>query len=230
MDDNKKNIVTIDGPSGSGKSTISKLVADRLGYTFLDTGAMYRAVGYKAKQEGVDLEDSESLSRILDTMELTLLPGKGDTKVILDKKDVSNDIRTAEMGLVASKVSALAVVRQKLTQLQQQMGERGQIVAEGRDTGTVVFPDAQFKFYLDAAPEERARRRYLQLLEKGMEADQQEILSQILKRDQDDSSRALAPLKAADDATIIDSSSLSIEDVVNCILEKISASLANSSK
>ena len=230
MADNKKNIVTIDGPSGSGKSTVSRIVADRLGYTFLDTGAMYRAVGFKARFEGVDLEDSEALARLLETIDLSLLPGNGDTKVILDQKDISRAIRTAEMGLVASKVSAQAVVRQKLTVMQQQIGERGQIVAEGRDTGTVVFPGARFKFYLDAAPEERARRRYLQLLEKGQEADQQEILSQILKRDKDDSSRALAPLKAADDAIIIDSSSLSIDEVVTFILEKISASLANSSK
>lgn len=230
MADNKKNIVTIDGPSGSGKSTVSRIVADRLGYTFLDTGAMYRAVGFKALLEGVDLDDSDALARLLETMDLSLLPGNGDTKVILDQKDISKAIRTAEMGLVASKVSAQAVVRQKLTVMQQQIGERGQIVAEGRDTGTVVFPGARFKFYLDAAPEERARRRYLQLLEKGQEADQQEILSQIIKRDQDDSSRALAPLKAAYDAIIIDSSALSIDEVVTFILEKISASLANSSK
>jgi cytidylate kinase len=230
MAENKKNIVTVDGPSGSGKSTVSRIVADRLGYTFLDTGAMYRAVGFKARLEGVDLDDSDALARLLEAMELSLLPGNGDTKVILDQKDISKAIRTAEMGLVASKVSAQAVVRQKLTVMQQRIGEREQVVAEGRDTGTVVFPGARFKFYLDADPEERARRRYLQLLEKGQEADQQEILSQIIKRDQDDSSRALAPLKAADDAIIIDSSSLSIDEVVTFILEKISASLANSSK
>jgi cytidylate kinase len=230
MAEKKKNIVTVDGPSGSGKSTVSRIVADRLGYTFLDTGAMYRAVGFKARLEGVGLDDSDALARLLETMELSLLPGNGDTKVILDQKDISKAIRTAEMGLVASKVSAQAVVRQKLTVMQQRIGEREQVVAEGRDTGTVVFPGARFKFYLDADPEERARRRYLQLLEKGQEADQQEILSQIIKRDQDDSSRALAPLKAADDAIIIDSSSLSIDEVVTFILEKISASLANSSK
>jgi len=230
MTHNKKNIVTIDGPSGSGKSTISRIIANRLGYTFLDTGAMYRAVGYKAKEDGVDLDDADSLGRLLDSMELTLLPGNGDTKVLLDKKDISKAIRTAEMGMVASKVSAQPVVRQKLTSMQQQIGVRGDIVAEGRDTGTVVFPDARFKFYLDATPEERARRRYLQLLEKGMEANQQDILAQIRKRDQNDSSRSLAPLKAAEDATIIDSSKLSIDEVVAFILEKISASLANSSK
>lgn len=230
MAENKKDIVTIDGPSGSGKSTISRIVASRLGYTYLDTGAMYRAVGYKAKQEGVDLEDGETLSSILDTLDLTLLPGNGDTRVLLGKKDISSAIRTAEMGLVASKVSAQPIVRQKLTRMQQKIGEQGKIVAEGRDTGTVVFPDARYKFYLDASPEERARRRFLQLLEKGEQADEQDILAQIIKRDTNDSSRALAPLKAADDAVIIDSSILTIDEVVSFILEKISASLANSSK
>jgi CMP/dCMP kinase len=227
---NKKDIVTIDGPSGSGKSTISRLVASRLDYTFLDTGAMYRAVGYKARQEGVDLEDGEALSGILDTLDLTLLPGNGDTRVLLGKTDISSAIRTAEMGLVASKVSAQPIVRQKLTGMQQKIGEQGKIVAEGRDTGTVVFPDASYKFYLDASPEERARRRSLQLLEKGEKADEQDILAQIIKRDANDSSRTLAPLKAADDAIIIDSSKLTIDEVVSFILEKISASLANSSK
>ncbi|MBC8318202.1 MAG: (d)CMP kinase [Desulfobulbaceae bacterium] len=230
MAENQKDIVTIDGPSGSGKSTICRIVASRLNYTYLDTGAMYRAVGYKARQQNIDLEDGPSLGLLLDSLDLTLLPGDGDTRVLLDKKDISAAIRTAEMGLVASKVSAQPVVRQKLTQMQQKMGEKGRIVAEGRDTGTVVFPGARYKFYLDASPEERARRRYLQLLEKGEKADQQDILAQILKRDANDSSRSLAPLKAADDAVIIDSSQLSIDDVVHFILEKVSASLANSTK
>ena len=230
MAENKKDIVTIDGPSGSGKSTVSRTVASRLDYIYLDTGAMYRAVGYKARQEGVDLEDGEALSRILDTLDLTLLPGNGDARVLVGKNDISSAIRTAEMGLVASKVSAQPVVRRKLTEMQQKIGEQGKIVAEGRDTGTVVFPDARYKFYLDASPEERARRRYLQLLEKGEKADEQDILAQITKRDANDSSRALAPLKAADDAVIIDSSKLTIDEVVCFILEKISASLANSSK
>jgi len=230
MVENKKDIVTIDGPSGSGKSTISRTVASRLNFTYLDTGAMYRAVGYRARQDGVDLEDGDALSCILDTLDLTLLPGNGDTRVLLGKNDISSAIRTAEMGLVASKVSAQPVVRRKLTEMQQKIGEQGKIVAEGRDTGTVVFPDARYKFYLDATPEERARRRYLQLLEKGEKADEQDILAQIIKRDANDSSRALAPLKAADDAVIIDSSKLTIDEVVCFILEKISASLANSSK
>ena len=228
MAEPQKDIITIDGPSGSGKSTISRMVASRLGYTYLDTGAMYRAVGYKARQENVALDDGEGLGRILDSLDLTLLPGNGDTRVLLGKEDISTAIRTAEMGLVASKVSAQPIVRQKLTLMQQKIGEQGKIVAEGRDTGTVVFPGARYKFYLDASPEERARRRYLQLLEKGEPADEKDILSQILKRDSNDSSRSLAPLKSADDAVIIDSSKLTIEQVISFILEKVSPPLANS--
>ena len=216
-----QDIITIDGPSGCGKSTISRLIAARLGYTYLDTGAMYRAVGYKAIQTGISLEDEPALGELLDRMDLRLAPGDGDTRVILDGDDVSLAIRTAEMGLVASKVSALPVVRQRLTEMQRRLAERGRVVAEGRDTGTVVFPAAGHKFFLDAAPQERARRRSLQLREKGMAADEEQILAQILKRDADDSSRSLAPLKAADDAVIIDTSALSIEEVVSRMLEKV---------
>ena len=220
----KKNIVTIDGPSGSGKSTISRLIAEKLNYTYLDTGAMYRAVGYKAVQLGVDLEDDSGLSQLLETLDLQLAPGTGDTRVFLDGQDISEAIRTAEMGLVASKVSAQSVVRQKLTRMQQKMGENGEVVVEGRDTGTVVFPSAMYKFYLDAAPAERARRRCEQLREKGQQVNEDEILSQIVKRDHDDAARALAPLQAAADAIIIDSSSLTIDEVVSLMLEKVEKS------
>jgi CMP/dCMP kinase len=223
----ENDIITIDGPSGSGKSTISRLVAARLGYTFLDTGAMYRAVGYKAKRLGIALEDGEALTRLLEDIDLVLAPGDGDTKVILDHEDISLQIRTAEMGLVASKVSAQPVVRRKLTEMQRRMGSKGGVVAEGRDTGTVVFPAALHKFFLDAAPAERARRRCQQLREKGQQADEQEILAQIIKRDKDDSDRALAPLKAAADAVIIDTSLLTIDEVVSLMLRHIAKTREN---
>jgi cytidylate kinase len=221
------DIITIDGPSGSGKSTISRLVAAKLGYTYLDTGAMYRAVGYKAKRLGVSLEDGEALARLLEDIDLELAPGDGDTRVILDQEDISLAIRTAEMGLVASRVSAQPVVRKKLTGMQRRLGSRGGVVAEGRDTGTVVFPAARHKFFLDAAPAERARRRSQQLREKGQQADEREILAQIIKRDRDDSARALAPLKAAPDAVIIDTSTLTIDDVVSLMLRHIAATREN---
>ena len=216
-----KEIITIDGPSGSGKSTISRLVAAKLGYTYLDTGAMYRAVGYKARKLGIALDSGEGLEQILADIDLVLAPGNGDTRVILDQEDISDAIRTAEMGSVASKVSAQAVVRKKLTQMQREMGERGEVVVEGRDTGTVVFPGARYKFFLDAQPEERARRRCLQLHEKGQQADEAAILAQLVQRDQADASRSLAPLQAAADATIIDSSTMIIDDVVSFMLNRV---------
>jgi cytidylate kinase len=215
------DIITIDGPSGSGKSTISRLVAARLGFTYLDTGAMYRAVGFKAGKLGIDLSDGASLAGMLENIDLVLAPGDGDTRVILDQEDISLAIRTAEMGLVASKVSAQPVVRAKLTEMQRRMGQQGRVVVEGRDTGTVVFPAARHKFFLDAKPEERARRRCLQLREKGLQADEQEILAQIIKRDQDDSGRSLAPLRPAADAVIVDTSHMNIDEVVSFMLEKV---------
>ncbi|MDH3392550.1 MAG: (d)CMP kinase [Desulfobulbaceae bacterium] len=219
-----KKIITIDGPSGGGKSTVSQMLATRLNYTYLDTGAMYRAVGIKIVRSGIDENNDEALNRLLTDIDLRLTTDASGTKVYIDGDDVSEAIRTAEMGMVASRVSAIPAVRRTLTALQQEMGRQGAIVAEGRDMGTVVFPDAPHKFYLDASPEERARRRHLQLQEKGETSDYQELLQQIIKRDRDDSSRALAPLKPADDAIIIDSSTMDAEAVVRFMLERINIS------
>jgi len=220
----QKKIITIDGPSGGGKSTVSQMLATSLGYTYLDTGAMYRAVGIKIVRSGIDENNQEELKRLLAAIDLRLTTDATGTKVYIDGDDVSEAIRTAEMGMVASRVSAIPAVRSTLTALQQKMGQQGAIVAEGRDMGTVVFPNAPHKFYLDATAEERARRRHLQLQEKGETSDYQELLQQIIKRDHDDSSRALAPLKPADDAIIIDSSTMDAEAVVRFMLERINAS------
>ncbi len=196
------------------------MLAHKLGFTYLDTGAMYRAAGLKAKRAGVDLEDTEALAKLLEDIEIHLVPqNNDDVRVILDGEDVSAAIRTAEMGMVASKVSANKAVRSKLTKLQQDMGRRGSIVADGRDMGTVVFPGADFKFFLDASPEERARRRCEQLKQRGEKAEYQEILEQIIKRDQDDSSRALAPLKPAEDAIIVDSSKMNPDEVLSFMVQ-----------
>ncbi len=207
-------MITIDGPSGSGKSTLSRLLAKRLGFSYLDTGAMYRAVGYKITPGAGGRAGRRGLAALLDHLDLQLLPGKDDTRVLLDGQDISQAIRTAEMGLVASRISAIAAVRRVLTELQRRIGRKGNFVAEGRDMGTVVFPDAPCKFFLDASPEERARRRTAQLVEKGEPADRQSILAQIKKRDHDDSSRDLAPLQAAADAVRIDSTDMTIEEVL----------------
>jgi cytidylate kinase len=220
----KDLIVTIDGPSGAGKSTISQMVAAKLGYAYLDTGAMYRAVGLKIERTATDCDDQSALATLLAGIDLELRPENGETRVILDGEDVSEAIRTPEMSMVASRVSAIPAVREKLTALQRQIGGRGRIVAEGRDMGTVVFPDAAWKFFLDATPEERTRRRVLQLKEKGQDVDEAETLALIIKRDHDDSSRALAPLKPAEDGVIIDSSKMTIDQVVSYMFEHVEAS------
>lgn len=216
-----QNIIAIDGPSGSGKSTISRLLAKRLGLTFLDTGAMYRAVGLAAHRQKVDLTDQDVVERLMEGIDLQLLPGIIESQVIMNGEDISDTIRTAEMGMMASKVSALGTVRHKLTALQQKIGTNQAVVAEGRDMGTVVFPQAKHKFFLSASAEERARRRTAQLQQKGLAANHDEILEQIKKRDHDDSVRSLAPLKAADDAVIIDSSTMTIDEVVQFMMDTI---------
>lgn len=221
MQDNMDTIITIDGTSGGGKSTVSRMLAAELGYTYLDTGAMYRAVGLQAKEQGVDPADDEQMAALLADLDLRLEPGDGDTRVLLAGNDVSEAIRTAEMGMVASAVSARPLVRQKLTELQQEMGAQGRLVAEGRDMGTVVFPRARHKFFLDASAEVRARRRLDQLHEKGLAADYDEILAQIRKRDHDDASRTLAPLQQADDAVYVDSSEMNARQVLTFILDRL---------
>ena len=220
-----KGIVTIDGPSGAGKSTISRGLAAKLHFTYLDTGAMYRAVGLALERQGIDLADTDALKKCLAGIELTLAPnGDDDVRVLLNGEDVSQAIRTPEMGMGASRGSALPLVREKLTALQRQLGEKGSIVAEGRDMGTVVFPKAACKFFLNASAEERARRRQKQLAEKGQSVDYQEILDQISKRDYDDSRRALAPLKPAADAVMVDSSRMDIEAVIAFMVDRIAKS------
>lgn len=221
-------IVTIDGPSGGGKSTVSRALAAKLHFTYLDTGAMYRAVAYQCREKGVDPTNSEQLAALLQTTKIELLPpaaGEDDVRVLVDGKEVGALLRTQEMGLLASQVSALPLVRKTLTRLQQKIGESGQIVAEGRDTGTVVFPQAAWKFFLDASPEIRAHRRAEQLRGKGEAVDEQQLLAQIVKRDKDDRERTIAPLKAAPDALTIDSTGLPVEEVVRLMHEKILASL-----
>ena len=218
------SIVTIDGPSGVGKSTVSRRVATELGFTYLDTGAMYRAVALGCVQQGIDIGDETAVASLLDSLEIRLVPpgpGEDDVRVLLNGRDISAAIRTPEMGMQASRVSAQPRVRTVLTGMQQEMGRAGNLVAEGRDTGTVVFPNAAWKFYLDAAPEERARRRIAQLRQKGVEVDEQELLAQIIKRDKDDRERTIAPLARAADAVLIDSSDMDVDEVIARMLAVI---------
>ncbi|KGO33553.1 MAG: (d)CMP kinase [Desulfoprunum sp.] len=217
-------VIAIDGPSGVGKSTISRKIARALGFTYLDTGAMYRAVGLFLQWNRIDLCDDQAMRTSLAKIQIQLLPGKNeddDTGVLLNGEDVSGAIRTPEMAMIASKVSANPLVREKLTALQRELGNSGGVVAEGRDTGTVVFPRARFKFFLDARPEERARRRVRQLRMRGETADEQEILEMTLLRDKNDRERAIAPLRQAEDARIIDTTSRSIDEVARLVLEVV---------
>ena len=217
--------IAVDGYSSCGKSTLAKQLAEKLAYVYIDSGAMYRAVGLQLKNKAVDLEDDAAVRECLETTTLQLLPADSatdDVGVLLDGNDVSQEIRTPKMAMVASAASALPAVREKLTQMQQLIGKEGRIVAEGRDTGTIVFPDAAWKFYLDAASEVRMRRRADQLYAQGKEVDEGELLAMIIKRDHDDQNRTIAPLCKAVDACTIDTGILSIDGVVEAMLLEIS--------
>ncbi len=219
-----RDVITIDGPSGVGKSTVSRRVAQTLGYTYLDTGAMYRAVGLFLFENKVELSDDQAVCAALESIHIELLPCTGehdDTGVLLNGLDVSTAIRTPAMAMIASQVSALPSVRAKLTALQQEIGATGKVVAEGRDTGTVVFPRAGHKFFLDARPEERARRRILQLRARGETVDEQAILTMTVERDTNDRERAIAPLRQADDALAIDTTCKNLDEVTAEVLNAL---------
>ena len=216
------SIITIDGPSGVGKSSVSREVAAALGYSYLDTGAMYRAVAVFAHDMGASDTDSEAVARILPDLRLTLQPGQdGATRVLVNGQDVTDRLRSPEMSLASSRVSALAPVRAELVAMQRRIGAAGRIVAEGRDMGTVVFPDAPHKFFLDAKAEIRAHRRALQLQAMGQRVDEAEILRQSIQRDRQDSERQLGKLQPAATAVIIDTSDKSKAEVVRLILDRV---------
>jgi cytidylate kinase len=220
----RQNVVTIDGPSGVGKSTISRRVAAALGFTYLDTGAMYRAVGLYLEQNEIDIADQLAVESALELIRIELFPGEGsdgETGVLLNGEDVSREIRSPEMAMVASRVSAIPVIRERLTRLQQDIGKGGRVVAEGRDTGTVVFPAAMHKFFLDARPEERARRRVLQLRAKGEKTEEEQILAMTLERDKNDRERPIAPLRQAADAVMIDTTDKDLDEVTRLVLAAV---------
>ena len=209
--------IAIDGPAGSGKSTIAKIVAGKLGIDYIDTGAMYRAFACKIRDAGIDMYDEKALGQLLAETDIDF--SKGAT--LLDGRDVSGIIRTPEVSMLASKCSAIAAVRTKLVALQQKMGESKSVIMDGRDIGTVVFPKAELKFFLVASPEERANRRLKELLEKGEKVTFEEVLADINTRDHNDTTRAVTPLRKADDALEIDTTELNIEQVTEKILEEV---------
>jgi cytidylate kinase len=218
----KKFIITIDGPAGAGKSTVSKTLAKKLNYIYLDTGALYRALAHKTLKLKISLDDVSAIANLCSSTTVLLKNIDGQMKVSVDGEDVEEKIRTEEVGLAASKISTFAVVRERLLNLQREAGVQGGIVAEGRDMGSVVFPHADYKFYLDAKLEERIKRRYEELLDKGASIEYKTIQKDMFARDKQDKQREIAPLKAPDTAIIIDSDNLSAAEVVNKIIFYIS--------
>jgi cytidylate kinase len=218
----KKHVITIDGPAGAGKSTVSKTLARKLNYIYLDTGALYRALAYKTLKLKISLDEVSALANLCSNTAVVLKNIDGQMKVYVDGEDVEEKIRTEEVGLAASKISTFAVVRERLLDLQREAGAEGGIVAEGRDMGSVVFPHADYKFYLDAELEERIKRRHKELLEKGASIEYKSIQKDMFTRDKQDKQREIAPLKASDDAIIIDSDNLSVAEVVEKIIFYIS--------
>ena len=207
--------IAIDGPSGAGKSTIAKAVAKELGIDYIDTGAMYRAIGYKISSEGIDPKDEAAVNDMLERTQIDFRQGD----IFLDETCVNEEIRTPEMSMMASACSQIPAVREKLVQLQRGMGERKSVIMDGRDIGTNVLKDAEYKIYLTASAEERAHRRFLELQQKGEEQSYEAVLEDIRQRDHNDMTRELNPLRKADDAIELDTTGLDIDQVVQRVLE-----------
>ncbi|MBR3802402.1 MAG: (d)CMP kinase [Clostridia bacterium] len=209
--------IAIDGPAGAGKSTIARSLASKLGYIYVDTGALYRAVGVNAMRSGADTKNPEQVCATLDGADVSLRFVDGEQRVFLGEEDVSVAIRTPEASMAASNVSAIPEVRAFLFDLQRDIAAKNNCIMDGRDIGTVVLPDAQVKIFLTASAEVRAKRRYDELLAKGMQADYNQVLEEMIQRDYQDSHRAIAPLKQADDAVLVDTSDMNLEQVIETL-------------
>lgn len=217
----KRIIIAIDGPSSAGKGTVAKIVAQKLGFAYLDTGAMYRSVALAIKNNEIGIDDESKISKILNSTKIDLYrDGGGNFVVELNGKDVSKEIRTPEISRLSSDVAKKQSVRSYLLKLQREFGQNSNIVAEGRDMGTHVFPDADIKFFIDASVEERTKRRYLQLQQAGINVDINNLRKDIENRDNQDKNRKIAPLHPASNAVIIDTTNLEIDQVVDIILNK----------
>jgi cytidylate kinase len=217
----KKPVITIDGPAGAGKSTISRLLAKKLNLVYLDTGAMYRAVALQAKRMNIPFTDGSALFEMCEMINIHFKKDDEKSVIYIDNEDVSVEIRKPEMDMLSSSVSAVPEVRKAMTALQRKIGGNGGLVAEGRDMGTVVFPGADYKFFITASPEIRAQRRYAERKDRNENVNREDVEADIRKRDEQDQSRKLAPLKPADDAFTIDTSELGIDQVLEKILDSI---------
>lgn len=214
-------IIAIDGPAGAGKSTIAKLIAKQLGLVYIDTGAMYRAVGLKAKRNNIACSEQEKIAEMLKNTEVELKNENGATAVYLDGENVSTEIRLPEISRMASDISAVPVVRYAMVEMQRSMANKTDTILDGRDIGTFVLPNADVKIFLTASVEERAERRYKELIARGENVKREDVRSDIEKRDYNDSHRALAPLKKADDATEVDTTGMTINQVCEKIISLV---------
>ena len=209
--------IAIDGPSGAGKSTVAKIVASKLGIEYIDTGAMYRACGLKMLRLGIPMVEDDTLKKMLLETEIDIDHGK----ILLDGEDVSGLIRTQEVSKAASDCSAFKTVRIKMVELQKAMAGRKSVIMDGRDICKVVLPEAEYKYFITATPEERAKRRFLELQEKGQSSPYEQILKEVNERDYNDSHRAVDPLECQPDATLLDTTDMTIDEVVNYIINRI---------
>lgn len=216
----KKIVVAIDGPAGAGKSTIAKLAAEKLGYAYIDTGAMYRSVAWKFLQTGREFDEAY-ISELANTMIIEFKPEAKVNRVFVDGTEVTEAIRTPEVTAIVSRVAAIGAVREAMVEQQRRMGEIGGVLMDGRDIGTVVFPHAQLKIFLTASVEERARRRYKEMVEKGQQVELAQLQEDIAARDKQDSERAISPLCQAEDALLLDTSDMSIAQVTDKILQLV---------
>ncbi|MRR53177.1 MAG: (d)CMP kinase [Deltaproteobacteria bacterium] len=207
-------VVAIDGPSGAGKSTVARQLAERLGYLYIDTGAMFRTVALSVQRAKISLDDEAALAALCRDLEITFVRQEGSYRVLANGEDVSEAIRTPEISLLTSRISTKKAVREVLLQEQRRMGRAGNVVLEGRDIGSVVFPQAEVKFFLSASPEERGRRRFLELQAKGEKVTLEQTIAEVVARDAQDEQREHAPLRMAEDALPIDSDGISVEEVL----------------
>ena len=216
-------IIAIDGPAGSGKSTVAKIVAEKLNFRYIDTGSMYRSVAWKSLEKNTALRDEDAVADIASKVKIELVPGEDGQLVFVDGKNITDQLKVEEISRGAAIVAAQPMIREIMTTKQRKLGEQGKVVMDGRDIGTVVFPQADKKFFLDADPKERGRRRFIELKEKGQvkNTDLSTIIAQIVQRDHEDRSRKIAPLKQAKDAMLIDTTHLSIDQVAEEIIKII---------
>lgn len=220
-------VVAIDGPSGAGKSTITKLLSERIGYIHIDTGAMFRTVALAVKRAGISIDDEEALAGVCRSIDISFARDAAHCRVICNGEDISEAIRTPEISMLTSRISEKKTVRETLLSQQREMGRDGGVILEGRDIGTVVFPDAEVKFFLTASAEERGKRRYLELREKGETVTLEQTVADVRRRDDQDSCREHAPLRRAKDAIEIDTTGLSIDEALQIMEDKIRGRLTS---